>query len=128
MKPARRLMVPLFAAMAAVFSYSLSYAQEPGPLADPKPLNQVGFPSELYSWLIPADNPQTPQKVALGKSLFFDDRFSADNKESCALPRSPQGLHRSAADLEGYSRSVRAAQRADCAELDVQRSPVLGRA
>jgi len=59
------------------------------PFAGPKPLNQVGFPSELYSWLIPADNPQTPQKVALGKALFFDMRLSADNKESCATCHDP---------------------------------------
>ena len=80
MKPARRLMVPFFAAMAVVFSYSLSYAQEPGPLADPKSENQAGFPATLYSWVIPPDNQQTPAKIALGKSLFFDDRLSADGK------------------------------------------------
>lgn len=33
---------------------------------------------------IPADNPQTPEKVALGKSLFNDKRFSADGTISCA--------------------------------------------
>ena len=59
------------------------------PFAHPKPLNQIGFPSELYSWLIPGDNPQTPQKVALGKVLFFDVRLSEDNKESCATCHDP---------------------------------------
>ncbi len=58
-------------------------AQEPGPLAEPKSRNQVGFPAELYSWVIPADNPQTPEKIALGKELFFDDRLSEDGKISC---------------------------------------------
>jgi cytochrome c peroxidase len=33
---------------------------------------------------IPADNPQTPQKIALGDRLFHDLRFSADGKVSCA--------------------------------------------
>lgn len=33
---------------------------------------------------IPADNPQTPQKIALGKKLFEDKRLSADGKISCA--------------------------------------------
>lgn len=33
---------------------------------------------------IPADNPQTPQKIALGKRLFEDQRLSADGKVSCA--------------------------------------------
>ncbi|HHJ17120.1 MAG TPA: cytochrome-c peroxidase [Gammaproteobacteria bacterium] len=33
---------------------------------------------------IPADNPQTPAKIALGDRLFHDTRFSADGKVSCA--------------------------------------------
>ena len=32
----------------------------------------------------PADNPTTPQKVDLGKKLFFDTRLSGDNTKSCA--------------------------------------------
>lgn len=32
----------------------------------------------------PADNPTTPQKVELGKQLFFDPRLSGDNSRSCA--------------------------------------------
>ena len=51
--------------------------------ASPKSEHQVGFPAELYARSIPADNPQTPAKVALGKALFFDDRLSADGKISC---------------------------------------------
>ena len=33
---------------------------------------------------IPADNPQTPEKVALGKKLFDDKRFSSTGEVSCA--------------------------------------------
>jgi cytochrome c peroxidase len=33
---------------------------------------------------IPADNPQTPEKIELGKRLFNDKRFSADGSISCA--------------------------------------------
>jgi cytochrome c peroxidase len=33
---------------------------------------------------VPAENSQTPEKVALGKTLFFDKRLSADGKISCA--------------------------------------------
>ena len=63
-------------------------ADEAVPLAAPKPLNQTGFPHELYGWVTPADNPQTPPKVALGKELFFDHRLSADNTLSLRqLPR-----------------------------------------
>ena len=32
---------------------------------------------------IPADNPQTPAKIELGKMLFFDPRFSMDGTISC---------------------------------------------
>ncbi len=61
----------------------LARAQENAPLAAPKSRNQAGFPAELYSWVIPADNPQTPDKIALGKDLFFEDGLSEDGKISC---------------------------------------------
>jgi cytochrome c peroxidase len=32
---------------------------------------------------IPADNPMTPEKVALGRQLFFDERLSVDGTKSC---------------------------------------------
>jgi cytochrome c peroxidase len=32
---------------------------------------------------IPADNPMTPEKVALGRQLFFDERLSGDGTRSC---------------------------------------------
>src|SRR5689334_9526645 len=53
------------------------------PLDAPKTLHQKGFPADLYSWVIPADDPQTPEKVELGRKLFFDDRLSADGTVSC---------------------------------------------
>ena len=33
---------------------------------------------------IPADNPQTPEKIALGKKLFEDKRFSSTGQVACA--------------------------------------------
>ncbi len=33
---------------------------------------------------IPADNPQTAEKIALGRSLFNDKRLSADGSVSCS--------------------------------------------
>ena len=38
----------------------------------------------------PDDNPTTPEKVALGKQLFFDPRLSGDNKMSCATCHLPE--------------------------------------
>ncbi|HZE70304.1 MAG TPA: cytochrome c peroxidase [Pyrinomonadaceae bacterium] len=32
---------------------------------------------------IPADNPMSPEKVALGRQLFFDERLSGDGTRSC---------------------------------------------
>lgn len=32
---------------------------------------------------IPADNPMTPEKIALGRQLFFDEQLSIDGSKSC---------------------------------------------
>jgi cytochrome c peroxidase len=37
----------------------------------------------------PKENPTTPEKVTLGKLLFFDPRLSGDNKLSCATCHQP---------------------------------------
>lgn len=37
----------------------------------------------------PQDNPSTPEKIALGKQLFFDPRLSGDNRMSCATCHVP---------------------------------------
>lgn len=39
--------------------------------------------SALPPMTVPADNPQTPDKIALGKQLFFDKRLSGDGSASC---------------------------------------------
>ena len=39
---------------------------------------------------VPADNPQTSLKIALGKVLYFDTRISKDNTISCATCHHPQ--------------------------------------
>ncbi len=39
---------------------------------------------------VPADNPQTPEKIALGKQLFFDRRLSGDGTMSCATCHDPE--------------------------------------
>lgn len=39
--------------------------------------------------LSPSNNPLTPEKAALGKTLFFDARLSRDGKMSCATCHSP---------------------------------------
>ncbi len=39
---------------------------------------------------VPADNPITPEKVALGKQLFFDTRLSKTGKMSCETCHHPE--------------------------------------
>ncbi len=48
--------------------------------------NALGLPSLT----IPADNPQTEQKITLGRAFFNDQRFSADNSVSCASCHQPE--------------------------------------
>lgn len=38
---------------------------------------------------VPADNPQTPEKIQLGNKLFNDTRFSSNGKVSCATCHDP---------------------------------------
>ena len=38
---------------------------------------------------VPADNPQTQEKIELGKMLFFDPRLSGDGKISCSTCHDP---------------------------------------
>jgi len=64
-------------------------APKPGASAEPKNTGQTGFPETLYEWVIPADNPQTSAKVALGRALFFDPRLSTDNTVACANCHDP---------------------------------------
>ena len=75
-------------ALAASPAYFVN-AQANDPLAEPKSEHQVGFPQELYAFVIPPDNPQTPAKIALGKALFFDMRLSEDGKEACSNCHKP---------------------------------------
>jgi cytochrome c peroxidase len=39
---------------------------------------------------IPEDNPQTPEKIALGDKLFNDKRFSSTGEVSCATCHDPK--------------------------------------
>src|SRR5580693_6513966 len=60
-----------------------------GPLAKPRSLQQVGLPVELTRTVTPSDNPQTPEKIALGEKLFFEGRLSADGTVACATCHDP---------------------------------------
>jgi cytochrome c peroxidase len=59
-------------------------------LARPKSLHQVGVPIALTRAVIPRDNPQTPEKIALGEKLFFDGRLSGNGTVACATCHDPR--------------------------------------
>ncbi len=58
-------------------------AAEESPGEEAAPAFVPGPPADFERPTIPADNPQTPEKVALGKMLYFDARLSADGSRSC---------------------------------------------
>ncbi len=49
------------------------------PDTQPLPIGLAGY----EAMTIPPDNPMTPEKVALGRQLFFDERLSIDGSRSC---------------------------------------------
>ena len=53
----------------------------PPPAADTGPLGPMA---------VPADNPMTPEKIALGKQLFFDKRLSKSGNTSCETCHLPE--------------------------------------
>jgi cytochrome c peroxidase len=62
---------------------------EAGRLGMPRSLEQVGLPIAATRAAIPADNPQTPEKIELGEKLFFDGRLSADGTVACSTCHNP---------------------------------------
>lgn len=66
--------LPLATLTAVALANLASFAAEP-----------KGLPAVQH----PADNKSTPEKVALGKQLFFDGRLSSDNKVACATCHDP---------------------------------------
>jgi cytochrome c peroxidase len=78
----------------AAITATKAVAQPPipkiGPLAQPRSLKQVGLPVDLTRTVMPPDNPQTPEKIALGRKIFFDGRLSADGSVACASCHNPE--------------------------------------
>ncbi|MDX1463856.1 MAG: cytochrome-c peroxidase, partial [Marinirhabdus sp.] len=59
-------------------------------MATPAPLEVPAiFEGQLLDPVIPEDNPQTVEGIALGKQLFFDKSLSADNTLACASCHRP---------------------------------------
>ena len=87
--PARRRMLSagrglLVLAIAGLTAVSIVRAAS-GPIQLPK-----GLPADLWEILIPPDNAVTPEKIELGRRLYFDKRLSADGTVSCATCHDPE--------------------------------------
>jgi len=50
----------------------------------------VGSPNDKTLAVIPSDNPQTAEKIALGQKLFFDGRLSVNGTVACATCHDPE--------------------------------------
>ena len=74
------------------------YSPTPLPLEIP----QI-FSDNIIDPVIPFDNPQTIEGVALGRRLFFDLILSADNSQSCADCHAPENAF---TDPEQFSEGI----------------------
>lgn len=85
----RRRGLALSAAVTALLALRLAAAGPAGPAIP------VGLPPVP----VPADNPLTPAKIALGEKLFFETALSADGAVSCASCHQPERYFTDAAAL-----------------------------
>ncbi|HEY3580647.1 MAG TPA: cytochrome c peroxidase [Pyrinomonadaceae bacterium] len=76
-----RSLVLIVIVLAAACSSNVKRSQPGAVRPTPQPL-----PKQLATYEpmpIPADNPMSPEKIALGRQLFFDERLSVDGSKSC---------------------------------------------
>lgn len=76
-----RLRLGAFAIALGAIAASIAFAESN--IVPAKP------PLGLPPLVIPEDNPQTPEKIALGEKLFNDTRFSSTGQISCATCHDP---------------------------------------
>ena len=83
---ARDLSTPLRLIVVTLLALSLAAMVGCGPAPEPEVEPVEEFPPQLPGYAamaVPADNPMTPEKVALGKQLYYDKRLSGDGVRSC---------------------------------------------
>lgn len=86
-KPDVSLFCLIFAVLGLLIFPYLSLAQSQNKSESPA---AGGYANLLPTMEIPQNNPQTKEKIELGKTLFFDPRLSGSNKISCATCHNPK--------------------------------------
>ncbi len=80
-----RYLLLLTLVLTALLTYRQGSAKLlPGSAANPQSVTTENSLLGLPPVPIPANNPQTPDKIALGDKLFHDKRFSVDGTVSCS--------------------------------------------
>lgn len=77
------------------------------PIPEPDPETatplEIVIPNGFPAMPIPEDNPMTVEGVALGRSLFYDNRLSGDNSQSCATCHQSEASY---ADSNRFSKGI----------------------
>jgi len=68
-------------------------------LVIPGTVTHAGISKPFRSVPVPKNNPQTPEKIELGKKLFFDRRLSGDGTTSCADCHIPEQAYTDGQDI-----------------------------
>ncbi|NIW38149.1 MAG: hypothetical protein GWN32_17210, partial [Gemmatimonadetes bacterium] len=77
-------------ALAALF-FAAPWAAIAGEAVDDRALARIQAPPlGLPPVPVPAHSPPTPERIALGRKLFFDRRLSHNNTMSCAMCHVPE--------------------------------------
>src|SRR5215510_12173363 len=73
-----------FFAVALLIGFSMTACENKETASFKPEIQPLPPPLAKYEAMeIPPDNPMTPEKVALGRQLFFDKRLSVDGSKSC---------------------------------------------
>ncbi len=106
--------------------------QPPAPVAPAFEPEILPLPKQLASYeemQIPADNPMTPEKVALGRQLFFDKRLECGwHAILLLLPCLREGFDRWTSQSRRCPEQGAAAQQPDAVEYWLSQGILLGRA
>ena len=88
----------------------------------------AGLDPVVWAAYIPEDNKMTPERVELGRKLYFDTRLSQGQHGFLRhLPRRDTRLYRPAGCLRGNQGAERQAERSDDAQRDPAADVLLGR-